>query len=51
MQSIIAIAEPPFEANSIIWKILSEFSHKKRISDDIKNGHDQIINTIKAQKL
>lgn len=50
IQSAIAIEEIVFEANSDIWKILGEFSHKKRISDDIKNGHNKIINIIKGQK-
>jgi hypothetical protein len=51
IQSIIAIEEPVFEANPLISKILNEFSYKKKISDDIKNGLDQIIETIKSKEL
>jgi len=50
LQSAIAIEEPIFDSNPNIWTILSEFSHKRRISDDIKNAHSQIMDIIKDQK-
>lgn len=51
LQSSIAPEEPSFEANPIIWGILKDVTYKKRISDEIKNGHSEIIKKIKAQKL
>jgi hypothetical protein len=50
LKSAIAIEESVFDSNPNIWKILGEFSHKRRISDDIKSAHIQIMDFIKAQQ-
>lgn len=51
IQSSIVPEEPLFQANQDIWDILKDVTYKKRISEEIKNGHNEIINKIKAQKL
>lgn len=47
IQSIIGFEETPFQPNSDIWEILNVISYKKKITDDIKNGLDEIIRELK----
>lgn len=47
IQSIIGFEETPFQPNSDVWEILNGISYKKRITDDIKNGLDEIIRELK----
>ncbi|WP_312905921.1 MULTISPECIES: ABC-three component system middle component 1 [Sphingobacterium] len=47
IQPIIGFEETPFQPNSAIWEILNRISYKKKITDDIKNGLDEIIRELK----
>lgn len=47
IQPIIGFEETPFQPNSAIWEILNRISYKKKITDDIKNGVDEIIRELK----
>lgn len=47
IQSIIGFDKTTFQPNPKVWKILNGISYKKKISDDIKNGHDEIIRELK----
>lgn len=50
VQSIDEFEEAPFQPNSDVWEILNGISYKKKITDDLKVGLEQIINKIKAQE-
>ncbi len=50
IQSVIDSEETPFQSNSDVWEILNGVSYKKKITDDIKQGLNQIIDKIKAQE-
>lgn len=45
--SIHDFEEIPFQPNSDVWEILNGISYKKKITDDIKNGLDEIIRELK----
>ncbi|SFN16380.1 hypothetical protein SAMN05421738_107149 [Algoriella xinjiangensis] len=47
IHSIIGFEETPFQPNSNVWSILNEINYKKKITDDIKNGLDEIIRELK----
>ncbi|MDI9863119.1 hypothetical protein QM480_02205 [Flectobacillus sp. DC10W] len=47
IQSIIGFEETPFQPNPNVWKILNRISYKKKITDDIKHGLDEIICELK----
>lgn len=50
IQSTIGFEEAPFQPNSDVWEILNGISYKKKITDDIKNGLDEIIRELKKVK-
>lgn len=50
IQSIISFEETLFQPNSDVWKILNGISYKKKITDDIKNGLDEIIRELKKEE-
>ncbi|MEG0930838.1 ABC-three component system middle component 1 [Algoriella sp.] len=47
IQSIMDFVENQFQPNLNIWKILNEIPYKKKITEDIKNGLDEIIQELK----
>lgn len=47
IKSIIGFEESPFQPNSDVWEILNRISYKKKITDDIKSGLDEIIRELK----
>lgn len=49
-QSKIDFEIAPFHPNSDLWEILNRISYKKKITEDIKEGLNQIIDKIKAQE-
>lgn len=48
---IVGFEDTPFQPNSDLWKILNEISNKKKITDEIKESLNQIIDKVKAQEL
>lgn len=50
IQSIIGFEETPFQPNADVWEILNGISYKMKITDDLKEGLEQIINKVKAQE-
>jgi len=50
VQSIHDFEEAPFQPNLNVWEILNGISYKKKITDDLKEGLEQIIDKVKAQE-
>lgn len=50
IQALVGLEEIQFQPNSDIWEILNGISYKKRITDEIKDGLNQIVVKLKAQK-
>lgn len=50
IKSVISFEEAQFRANSDIWEILNGISYKKKITEDIKEGLNQIVDKLKEQK-
>ena len=50
ISSIHDFEDTPFQPNSDIWEILNGISYKKKITDDLKEGLEQIIEKVKAQE-
>jgi len=50
IQSITGFEETPFHPNSDVWEILNRISYKKKITEDIKNGLDEIIQKLQKVK-
>lgn len=46
----VGLEETQFQPNIDIWKILNGISYKKRITEDIKEGFNQILDQIKVQE-